>query len=95
MTLVTASTHVTCPVAHEVTPVWQALAGTQPRFAVQALQAPALHTMLVPQAVPLLTAVVASLHVATPPVQALTVPLWQALAGVHGAPTVHALHVPE
>ena len=43
------------PVPHEVAPVRQAFAGVQAAPAVQAPQAPLLHTMFVPQEVPLAT----------------------------------------
>ena len=47
---VSAQTEV--PVTQEVAPVRQAVAGVQARPAVQAPQAPPLHTMFVPQTVP-------------------------------------------
>jgi hypothetical protein len=94
-TFVTVSTHVDWPVAQDVTPVWQTVAGVHPRLAVQSLQLPALQTMFVPHAVPLLVDVMVSVHVATPPVHEVTVPLWHRLVGVHDSPAVHALHTPE
>jgi hypothetical protein len=72
---VTVSTQADCPLAHDVTPVWQGLAGTQPRLVVHALQLPASQTMLVPHPAPLAAGVIASVHVATPPEQELTIPL--------------------
>jgi hypothetical protein len=51
--------------------------------------------MFVPHAVPLLVDVMVSVHVATPPVHEVTVPLWHRLVGVHDSPAVHALHTPE
>jgi hypothetical protein len=49
---VPVSVHAEAPVEHEVIPVWHALLGVHARPAVHAAQAPALHTMLVPQVVP-------------------------------------------
>jgi hypothetical protein len=51
-TLVPVSVHTWVPDAQEVVPTWQLLVGVQGVFAVHATHAPALQTMLVPQAVP-------------------------------------------
>jgi hypothetical protein len=57
--------------------------------------APLLHTRFAPHDVPSVTAVIEFVHVATPSVHAVTLPLSQgALGGVQTAPTVHALHTP-
>jgi hypothetical protein len=93
--LVTASMHVEWPLAQDVAPVWHRLAGTQPWLDVQAMQSPALQTMLVPHAVPLSAGAFVSVHVATPPAHELSVPTWQVSVGLQDAPTTHALQTPE
>jgi hypothetical protein len=85
--------HTDTPVEHEVTPVWQGLAGEQFAPAVHAVQVPLSHTSLVPQVVPLVTLLPVSLHTGAPDVQTV-VPVWHALVGVHDAPVVHPLHDP-
>jgi len=76
--------------------MWHTLLdGVQLRPAVHDAHDPeALQTSLVPHDVPAVTARPVSVHVATPPVHALTVPWWHGLAGVHAWFRVHALHVP-
>jgi hypothetical protein len=60
---------------HDVKPSWhKAVGGVHLTFAVHAVHEPLLHTSFVPQDVPSALAVVASVHVATPFVQADTVP---------------------
>jgi hypothetical protein len=51
-TLFVVATHVETPVAHEVVPVLHEFGMVQGKFAVHALQAPLLQTMLVPQLIP-------------------------------------------
>lgn len=88
------SVHVETPVAHEVVPLWHGFVGVHATFAAQAAQDPALQTMLVPQDIPLLAAVIMSVHVATPPAHDEMVPAWHAFAGVQGLPTAQAEHTP-
>jgi len=93
--LMNESVHANCPLTQVVVPVWQTLVGTQVSPAVHGLHAPPKQTSFVPHEVPFVAATIESAHVATPPVHALTVPVWHgALAGVHDAPTMHALHTP-
>src|SRR5271165_5862840 len=56
-------------------------------------QAPDRQTPVAPHAVPSPTLVPVSLHCGVPVEQSVA-PVWQALAGVHEAPCVHAVHVP-
>lgn len=66
-----ASTQTAAPVAHEVVPVRHGLPEiVQAVPAVQATQAPLLHTMFCPQTVPLACACWVSVQLATPPEQA-------------------------
>jgi hypothetical protein len=82
------------PVAQEVVPVRHTLLfGVQLMPAVQAVQIPALQTMLVPHDVPSAT-FAGLMHVELPDPQSV-VPLLQTLfPGLHEAPAVHAPHVP-
>jgi hypothetical protein len=80
------------PVAHDVTPVWQAL-GVHALPATHPTHVPPLHTSFVPHDVPFASAVPSSVHTGTPEVQEVD-PVWQAFVGVQVAPVVHALHAP-
>ncbi len=90
--LVPVSVHTGAPLAHESVPVWQGFCGVQVDPAKQATQSPPLHTMLVPQVVPL---------GAFPVVVQTDVPVaqivWPTLhtAGVQARPEAHATHAPE
>src|ERR1700722_18604182 len=71
------------PVVHDVVPVLQVVPdGVQALLAAHGPQVPALHTISVPQLVPVAIAVPLSTQLTTPPVHAI-VPVWQAFAGVH------------
>jgi hypothetical protein len=79
--------------AQDVKPAWHGLVGVQARPAVHATHAPALHTMLVPQAVPFWT-FPASTQTGAPVLQVIA-PLRQGrpeMAQVASA--VHSPHVP-
>lgn len=86
------ATHVDCPVAQLVVPVWHALATMHATPDVQAVHAPLSHTSLGPHAVPLATLVPVSMHVVVGEQE--SVPVWQALVGVHAEPWLHAPQVP-
>jgi len=87
---VSAQTEV--PVAHEVAPTRQAVAGVQATPAVQELQVPLLHTLLVPHAVPLTRLLPVSEQVMEG--EQAVCPAWQAFVGVQASPTVQDVHVP-
>jgi hypothetical protein len=72
--LLPLSTQTEDPVAHEVRPSLQGLAGEQVTPAVHETQLPALHTRFVPQVFPSDTAVPMSVHTAEP-VLHVSVPL--------------------
>jgi hypothetical protein len=92
VTLLTLAVHADVPVAHEVSPVWQA-DGAHAVPDVHATHAPLSQTWLLPQAVPLAT-FVAPVHIDEPLEQSV-VPVWQTLPpGLQFAPVVHAPHVP-
>ncbi len=94
---IVVSTHVCFPVAQDVVPAWQGFCGAtsgQLVSLVHAPHAPPPHTLFMPHGAPLLMGLRASVHVATPPVHALTVPWLHGLVGVHAALTVHGLHLP-
>jgi hypothetical protein len=92
--LAPVATHVDVPVAHEVFPLSQLLVGVHETPAVQALQVPALQTMLLPHDVPLAALAIASTHTGCPVEQEIP-PAWHGSAGLQGAPPVHATHWPE
>ncbi len=81
--------HRDTPVEHEVTPVWQGLAGEHVVPAVHVVQVPLSQTSLVPHVVPLVRLLPESVHTGAPVVQDV-VPVWHTLVGVHDAPEVHA-----
>ena len=87
---VSAQTEV--PVAHEVAPVRQAVAGVQAAPAVQAPHAPPLQTLFVPQEVPFATFPVSAQT--DIPVTQEVAPVRQAVAGVQAAPAVQAPQAP-
>jgi hypothetical protein len=87
---VSAQTEV--PVAHDVAPVRQAVAGVQTTPAVQEAQAPPSHTLFVPHEVPL-AAFVVSTQTDTPVTQEVA-PVRQAVAGVQASPAVQDPHTP-
>ena len=86
------SAQMEVPVAHDVAPVRQAVAGVQVTPAVQAPQAPLLHTLFVPQEVPFAT-FPDSVQTGTPVAHEVA-PVRQAVAGVQTAPTVQAPQAP-
>jgi hypothetical protein len=88
------SVHVGVPVEHEVVPVWHGSAGVHAEPEVQLTQAPSSQTMFVPQTVPSDAVLPVSLQTEVPPLH-VRVPVWQALAGVHGAPLVQTVHPPS
>jgi hypothetical protein len=93
VTLLTLAVHADVPVAHEVSPVWQA-DGAHAVPDVHATHAPLSQTWLLPQAVPLATFVVVPPQV-EPPVEHDVVAVWHALpAGWHAWPDVHAMQLP-
>ena len=81
---VSAQTEV--PVAHDVAPVRHAVAGVQVTPAVQAAQAPLLHTLFVPHDVPLATFPVSAQTEV--PVAHEVAPTRQAVAGVQATPAM-------
>jgi hypothetical protein len=87
---VSAQTEV--PVAHDVAPVRQAVAGVQATPAVQEAQAPPLHTLFVPHDVPLAAFPVSTQTDA--PVTQEVAPVRQAVPGVQATPAVQAPHKP-
>ena len=89
-----ALTHVETPPEHDVVPCWQRLPlGLHDWPAVQAVQAPLLHTMLVPHIVPFCTFV--TLPHAIAPLAHEVVPVWQTLLpGLQIWPAVQATHEP-
>lgn len=89
------STHCWVPVAHEVVPVWQAFAGVQGRSGVQAPHSPAaVQTAPAPQDVAIGRNAPVSTHTGAPLAHDV-LPTWQGNpAGVHAAPSMHALHAP-
>jgi len=87
---VSAQTEV--PVAHDVAPVRQALAGVQVTPAVQLLHVPPLQTLFVPHDVPFVTFPVSAQTEV--PVAHDVAPVRQAVAGVQATPAVQLLHVP-
>jgi hypothetical protein len=87
---VSAQTDV--PVAHEVAPIRQALAGVQVTPAVQDPQVPPSHTLLFPHEVPSATLPVSAQT--DVPVAHEVAPVRQALAGVQVTPAVQDPHAP-
>jgi len=83
------SVQTDAPVVQTIDPVRQALPGVQALPAAQAAHAPLLHTMFVPQTVPLACAVPVSMHDATPLAEQIVCPTWQRLAAVQTPPGVH------
>jgi len=80
------------PVVHDVVPVRQGLVGWQLAPDVHGTQLPALHTLFVPQTVPLdrLWVVSEQVIVGTQ----VMVPAWQGLLGVQAIPAVHDTQAP-
>src|SRR5215471_15650821 len=80
------------PVAHEVVPALQGLAGWQVFPSAQATQVPLLQTLSVPHDIPLVTGVAPSAH----PIDGehTVVPVWQGLVGTQASPTEHATQTP-
>lgn len=91
--LMPVSVHDGAPLEQAVVPVSQALVGVHGAPNVHALHAPLSHTALVPQEVPLAALLPVSVHDGVP-IEHDRVPVWHALAGVHDAPVMHALHAP-
>ena len=87
---VSAQTEV--PVAHDVAPVRQAVAGVQLTPAMQAPQTPPLQTLFVPHEVPFATFPVSAQT--DIPVTQEVAPVRQAVAGVQAAPAVQAPQAP-
>ena len=87
---ISAQTEV--PVAHDVAPVRQAVAGVQATPAVHDAQEPLLHTLFVPHDVPLATFPVSAQT--DVPVTQEVAPVRQALAGVQATPAVHDPQAP-
>ncbi len=86
--------HVCMPVAQDVWPVRQALAGGHEVPDVHGTHCPPRHTSLTPQYVPASALIPVSVHERVPPLHE-TVPVWHGLAvGTHAAPGVQALHCP-
>ena len=81
------------PVSQEVVPIRHALPLTlQVAPTVQLTQLPVEpQTLFVPQPVPAATRVPVSLQTGVP-VEQVSEPLWQGLAGTHAAPSEQALH---
>jgi hypothetical protein len=90
---VAVSVQVCVPVAQLVAPTSHGFAGVHAAPETQAMQAPALQTWSVPQAVPFVTGVPVSAQVCTP-VAHEVVPTSHGFAGVHAAPETHALQTP-
>jgi hypothetical protein len=84
---------VALPVLHETIPVSHSFAREQVPPAAHGEHAPLLHTMSVPQLVPLGTLLPESLHTMRP-VSQLYEPLWHGLVGVQIPPVVHGPHTP-
>ena len=82
------------PDAHEMVPIEQALESAQVPPAAQTTQLPALHTLSVPQVVPLDAALPVSWQVILP-VSQLYVPVWHGLDGVQLPPAVQEAQVPS
>jgi hypothetical protein len=96
LTLSAPSMHVEAPVEQEVTPSLQSVSGfvMQARPVVQAEQAPALQTMLVPQLVPFAICVGVSTQTCVP-VEQEVVPATHGFGFVvHARPAAHGRHVP-
>jgi hypothetical protein len=89
------SMHVDVPVAHEVVPARHGFGFVaQPSPAVQALQAPPLHTWFVPQVVPFGSGVAVVSHVSTPVAQEVA-PVWHGSGSVsHATPAVQLAQAP-
>jgi hypothetical protein len=88
------SVHVTVPVEQEVVPVWQTSVGVHAVPEVQLVHAPSSQTMFVPQTVPSDAGSPVSVQTEVPPLH-VRVPVWQALAGVHGAALVQTVQPPS
>src|SRR6185312_12807978 len=86
--------HMGLPDAHEMVPIEQALESAQVPPAAQTTQLPALHTLSVPQVVPLDAALPVSWQVILP-VSQLYVPVWHGLDGVQLPPAVQEAQVPS
>lgn len=78
--------------SQETVPVLQAFVGWHVDPSAQGEQTPALHTLPVPQLVPLGAELPVSVHPTTG--EQTLVPVWHAFAGTHASPTVQATHIP-
>ena len=84
--------HTDTPVLHEVTPSLQASLAVHALPAAHEPQTPRLHTLSVPQLVPLGSASPLSVH---PRVgEQVEVPPWQGFPGTHARPSVQVTHAP-
>jgi hypothetical protein len=91
--LVPVSVQVAAPLAHDCVPVWQVLAGVQVEPVTQGTHtAEALHTISVPQVVPVALFVV-SMHTDVPVAHEVA-PFLHGLAGWQTVPAVQVLHAP-
>ena|GEM_PF-6857207 len=81
------------PVEQDEVPVLQGLAGVHVMLAAHVLHAPLLQTRFVPHVAPSASETLESTQLGAPDVQ-LSVPLWQALAGVQDWPLTQAVHIP-
>jgi hypothetical protein len=81
------------PVVHQVVPLSQTLTGVHGAFAVHAPHVPSSQTMLAPHDVPFGPGRLLSVQMAIP-VEHETVPVSQALVGLHVEPAAHAVHAP-
>jgi hypothetical protein len=88
---VSAQTEV--PVTQEVVPVRHALVGWQLTPALQVLHVPPLHTLFVPQVVPLARFCPVSEQAIAG--EQTVMPAWQTLDAVQASPAVQATHVPS
>ncbi|MGC4086963.1 MAG: hypothetical protein QM756_03495 [Polyangiaceae bacterium] len=86
------TSHVEVPVEHEVEPSLHGSLGWHEVPALHVTQAPALHTLLVPQLVPFATAVVLAVH----PIAGVHVvfPVTQGFSGTQSRPAEHETHTP-
>jgi hypothetical protein len=91
--LLPVSTHADMPVAQDVAPLLQTLAGVQVLPWVHGEQVPFRQKRLVPHGRPFETAAPVSLQTGAPLAQE-SVPLWHLLAGVHVSPLRQATQTP-
>jgi hypothetical protein len=91
--LLPLSAHTEAPVAQEVMPVLQVLAGWQAVPAVQETHIPVLQTRFDPHDAPSESEVLVSVHTGAP-VEQESAPVWQGLVGVHEPPAAQAVQIP-